>query len=219
VRSAGLLLVLLLLLPLPAEALQEDDLPVRVTADVFRYDRRTRVLTATGNVVLTAADVVIKADSLVANLGTGDVTAGGGVTLESAGQTVRGMILTYNLNTRIGTLYEADTTYTGPMVLGPVTLRAARLEGDPARFAAAEDAFATTCDPENPLVWMTARELAVIVGDKIVGRQVSIWLGDRRLFTLPYFIIFLQERRESRIAPVVGYSDAEGWFLKTAYSY
>ncbi|HEU5298357.1 MAG TPA: hypothetical protein VFW08_02585, partial [bacterium] len=201
------------------QALQEEDLPVRVTADVFRYDRRTRVLTATGHVVLITPEVTIRADSLVANLGTGEAVAGGGVTLEAGGQTVRGTILIYDLNTRIGTLFEAETTYRGPMVLGPVTLRADRLEGDPARFANARNSFATTCDPEDPLLWMTARELGVIVGDKIVGRQVSVWLGDRRLFTLPYFIIFLRERRESRIAPVVGYSDAEGWFLKTAYSY
>jgi len=219
VRSAVVLLVLLILLPMPAQALQEEDLPVRVTADVFRYDRRTRMLTATGHVVLTAADIIIRADVVVANLATGDVTAEGGVSLEVAGQTVTGDVLTYNLNTRLGTLYDAATTYTGPMVLGSVTLRAARLEGDPPRFATASEAFATTCDPDDPLVSFTAREIGIIVGDKIVGRQVSVWLGDRRLFTLPYFIIFLQERRESRLAPVVGYSEAEGWFVKTAYSY
>src|SRR4030066_2347283 len=68
-------------------------------------------------------------------------------------------------------------------------------------------------------VSFTAAEIGIIVGDKIVGRRVSVWLGDRRLFTLPWFIIFLQERRESRLVPVGGYSDAEGWFLKTAYTY
>ncbi|HET6948611.1 MAG TPA: LptA/OstA family protein [bacterium] len=218
-RSAALLLLLLVLLPVPAQALQEEDLPVRVTADVFRYDRRTRVLTASGHVVLTADDVTIRADDLVANLATGEVNAEGQVSLEVAGQTVAGDFLTYNINTRVGTLYQAETTYTGPMVLGSVTLRAARLEGDPPRFASASDAFATTCDPDDPLVSFTAAEIGIIVGDKIVGRRVSVWLGDRRLFTLPWFIIFLQERRESRIVPVVGYSDAEGWFLKTAYTY
>jgi hypothetical protein len=46
-----------------------------------------------------------------------------------------------------------------------------------------------------------------------------VWIGDRRLFTLPYFVIFLRERQQTRLVPVVGYSDAEGWFLKTSYSY
>lgn len=219
-RSSSLILVLFLaLLPAPVHALQEEDLPVRVTADVFRYDRRTRTLTATGHVVLIADDITIRADELIANLSTGEVRAEGDVRLEVAGQTIRGELLSYNLTTRLGTLYNAATTYTGPLVLGPVTLRAARLEGDPARFATGFEAFATTCDPDDPLVSFTAAEIGVIVGDKIVGRRVSVRIGDRRLFTLPYFIIFLRERRESRLAPVVGYSEAEGWFVKTAYSY
>ena len=210
--------------PVPAatllqEGIPDEALPVRIRADMFRYDRRTRVLTATGNVVLTFGDITIRARALVANLGTGDVTAEGDVRLDVAGQAVRGTVLTYNLTSRLGTLYDAATTYTGPLVLGAVTLRSQRLEGDPRRFATAFDAFATTCDPDDPLVSFTAEEITVVFGDKIVGRRVSIWIGDRRLFTLPYFIIFMRERQESRIAPVVGYTDAEGWFLKTSYSY
>lgn len=210
--------------PLPAAAfLQQgaplEGLPVRIRADLFRYDRRTRVLTATGNVVLVYQDITIRAASLVADLGTGDVTAEGGIRLEAAGQAVRGTALTYNLTTRTGTLHDAETAYTGPLVVGPITLRAERLEGDPQRYVTARRGFATTCDPDDPLVFFTADEVSVIVGDKIVGRRVSVWLGERRLFTLPYFIIFLRERQQSRLAPVAGYSDAEGWFLKTSYSY
>jgi len=62
---------------------------------MFRYDRRTRVLTATGNVVLTFGDITIRARALVANLGTGDVTAEDDVRLDVAGQAVRGTVLTY----------------------------------------------------------------------------------------------------------------------------
>jgi hypothetical protein len=210
--------------PMPAAAvLQEgpavEGLPVRIRADMFRYDRRTRVLTATGNVVLVYQDITIRAASLVADLGTGDVTAEGDIRLEVAGQAVTGTVLTYNLTTRIGTLHEAETAYTGPLIVGSITIRAERLEGDPQRFATARGGFATTCDPDDPLVFFTADEVTVIVGDKIVGRRVSVWIGDRRLFTLPYFIIFLRERQQSRLVPVIGYSDAEGWFLKTSYSY
>jgi hypothetical protein len=224
VWPVGVLLILAVLPPAPAAALRQQEtpdevLPVRIRADMFRYDRRTRVLTASGNVVLTYADVTIRARALVANLGTGEVTAEGDVRLEAAGQSVRGTVLTYNLTTRVGTLRDAETAYTGPLVVGPVTLRAERLEGDPRRFAAAFDAFATTCDPDDPLVSFTADEIAVFVGDKIVGRRVSLWIGDRRVLTLPFFIIFLRERLESRIAPAVGYSDAEGWSVKTSYSY
>ena len=218
------LLIVAVLPPAPAAALlqqgpPDEVLPVRIRADMFRYDRRTRVLTATGHVVLSYGDITIRAGAIVADLGTGEVAAEDGVVLEVDGQAVSAAALTYNLTTRTGTLRDAETTYTGPLVVGLVTLRSERLEGDPRRFATARNAFATTCDPDDPLVAFTAEEITIVVGDKIVGRRVSVWIGDRRFFTLPFFIIFLRERRESRLAPVVGYSDAEGWFLKTSYSY
>jgi hypothetical protein len=203
--------------PLPAAA--QEPLPVEIKADSFRYDRRTRVLTATGNVVLIFQEVTIRADALVANLESGDVTAEGHVLLEVAGQSAAADLLSYNLTTRFGTLTNARTTYTGPLVLGPVRLRAQRLEGIPNQSVTIRDGFLTTCDEEDPVVHLTADEITVYLGDRIVGRRVSVWLGGRRLFTLPSFLIFLRERRETRFLPVLGYSEAEGVFVKTTYSY
>lgn len=216
---SALFATVVLLLSATAGLAQEEELPVNIKADFFRYDRRTRVLTATGNVVLTAADVVIRADALVANLETGAVTAEGNVRLEVGGQSVTSELLTYNLNSRLGALINARTEYTGPLVLGSVKLQAQRMEGIPDRFVSIKEGFVTTCDEQDPVVHITADEISVFLNDKIVGRRVSLWVGGRRLFTVPSFIIFLRERRETRITPVVGYSEAEGWFLKTSYSY
>ncbi len=208
-----------LLVSSPIPAFAQDELPVKLKADMYRYDRRTRVLTATGNVVLTVQDVVIHADALVANLDTGEVTAEGHVRLEVGGQSVVADVLTYNLNTRLGALANARTDYSGPLVLGSVHLRAQRLEGILNEFASAKTAFATTCDDSTPVLYLTAEEISVFPNDKIVGRNVSIWVAGRQIYTLPYFLIFLRERRESRLTPVVGYNDVEGWFVKTTYSY
>jgi len=202
-----------------AAAGQEDDLPVQIKADFFRYDRRTRVLTATGNVALTFQDVTIRGDALVANLETGAVTAEGHVVLEAAGQSASGDLLTYNLNTRLGEMVNARADYTGPLVLGRVHLRARRVLGIPNQFGSIRDAFLTTCDEDDPVIHLTADEITVFVNDKIVGQRVSLWVAGRKLFTLPQFVIFLRERRESRLVPIVGYSQVEGWFVKSAYTY
>lgn len=215
--TGALLVVILALLTAPASG--QEELPVKIRADNFRYDRRTKVLTATGNVVLTAEDVVIHADALVANLDTGAVTAEGHVRLNVRGQSVSADVLTYNLNTRLGELLSARTEYTGPLVLGSIKLRAQRMEGILDRFVGIKDGFATTCDETDPVFHITAEEITVFVNDKIVGRGVSIWVAGRKIVTLPYFLIFLRERRESRLSPVIGYTEAEGLFVKTRYSY
>lgn len=198
---------------------QGEDLPVNIKADFFRFDRRTRVLTATGHVVLTFEDVTIRSDALVANLETGAVTAEGHVVLEAAGQSAAGDLLTYNLNTRLGEMVNARADYTGPLVVGRVHLRARRVLGIPNQFGSIREAFLTTCDADDPLVHLTADEITVFINDKIVGQRVSLWVAGRKLFTLPQFVIFLRERRETRLAPLVGYSEVEGWFVKSAYTY
>ena len=215
---AGLVLGIILLVPVLSVRAQEA-LPVQITAETFRYDARTKVLTAIGHVILTFQDVRVFADALVANLETGDVTAEGHVRLEAAGQSAGADVLTYNLHTRFGTLRNARTDYTGPLVVGPVHLRAEHLEGVPGETATARGGFLTTCDERDPLVHLTAEEVTVYLNDRIVGRDVTLWVAGRRTVTWPYFQIFLRERRQSRLGPVVGYTETEGFFVKTTYSY
>ena len=197
----------------------QEEIPVSVKADFFRYDRTTGVLTATGHVVFRAGDVLIQSDSLTANTFTGELAATGNVRLETHGQAVAARALEYNFNTNRGVLTAVSTEYTGPLVIGAVHLRAEQLTGVPYQTGTATNGFATTCDEPNPVFYVTGRELTIFAGDKIVGHDVSVWVGGRRIFTLPYFIIFLRERRVSRLTPVAGYDDVDGYYLKTSYSY
>jgi hypothetical protein len=196
-----------------------EELPATLKADTYKFDRQARILTAQGNVVFSIRDVTIRADVLVADLQAGFVTAEGHVRLEVAGEAVVAEMLTYSLSTRTGTLFNARTEYRSPLVLGTVKLTAEALEGDIRRFVTIRNGYATTCDEPNPFVFATADELRIFPNDKIVGRQVSLWVGGRRLFTVPFFIFFLRERRETRIAPVIGYSDATGWSIATSLGY
>jgi hypothetical protein len=197
----------------------QSDIPITLRADTFRYDRVTKILVAAGNVVITYQEVVIKADRLRANLDTNDVRAEGNVTIEVGGHQVRGAALDYNLATRQGRIEQAETEYKGPYVLGTVYVRAQAVEGTLGGPTVGRSAICTTCPGPDPLVSLTAGELSVYPNDKIVGRRVSVWIGGRRLVTWPYFIIYLREQRASRLLPVVGYSQTEGYFLKTFYSY
>jgi hypothetical protein len=203
----------------PGPVSAQDEIPVTLRAKSFQYDRATRRLVASGDVVVTYQDVTIKADRLEANLETNDVRAEGQVTIEVAGQQIRCASLEYNLTTRRGRLRQSAAEYTGPLVLGTVFLRAEVVEGTLGAATTARQAFCTTCEGPNPVTYLTAQEITVYPNDKIVGRRVTVWIGGRRVFTWPYFVIHIRERRASRLLPVVGYSEAEGYFLKTFYSY
>lgn len=220
VITAGILTVFLIS-PSSRAATQEgtEELPATLKADSYKFDRQARILTAQGNVVFSVRDVTIRADVLVADLQTGLVTAEGNVRLEVAGQSVVAEMLTYDLSTRTGTLFNARTEYRSPWVMGSVKLKAEALEGDVIRFVTIRNGYTTTCEEPNPVVFATADELRIFPNDKIVGRQVSLWVAGHRLFTVPFFVIFLRERRETQIAPVLGYSDATGWSVATSFAY
>ncbi len=204
---------------LPAPASAQEEIPVTLRARSFQYDRTTRRLIAAGDVVVTYRDVIIRADRLEANLETNDVRAEGHVTIDVGGQRVRGAALEYNLTSRRGRLVQSAAEYTSPLVLGTVFIRAEVVEGVLGGATTARQAFCTTCEGPNPVAHLTAQEITVYPNDKIVGRRVTVWIGSRRLFTWPYFVIYLREQRASRLLPIVGYSEAEGYFLKTFYSY
>jgi lipopolysaccharide assembly outer membrane protein LptD (OstA) len=204
---------------LPATALAQSEIPVTLRANTFQYDRTTKILVAAGDVVVTYQDVVIKADRLRANLETNDVRAQGNVTIEVGRYQARGTALDYNLTTRQGRIEQAATEYKGPYVLGTVYVRAQVVDGTFGSATFGRSGVCTTCEGPNPLVYLTAGELSFYPNDKIVGRRVGVWIGGRRIVTWPYFIIYLREQRASRLLPVVGYSQTEGYFLKTFYSY
>jgi hypothetical protein len=200
----------------PEEA---EELPATLKADSYTFDRQARILTAQGNVVFSIRDVTIRADTVVADLQAGLVTAEGSVRLEVAGQSIVADMLTYHLSNRTGTLFNARTEYRSPWVVGSVKLRAEALDGDLMRFVTIRNGYTTTCDEPNPVISATAEELSIFLNDKIVGRNVSLWVAGHRLFTLPFFVIFLRERRDTPIAPVLGYSDTTGWSIATRFSY
>jgi hypothetical protein len=105
------------------------------------------------------------------------------------------------------------------MVLGTVRIRAALIEGILDGPTLGRESLCTTCEGPDPAAYLTARELRFYPNDKIIGRGVTVWIGGRRILTWPYFVIFLRQRQASRLLPQVGYSDLEGYFIKTLYSY
>lgn len=212
-------LVALLIVALAAPAWSQEEIPISLRARTFRYDRARRLLEAAGDVVVGYGDVTIRADRLRADLTTYDVRAEGRVQIAHQGQTVSGAVLDYNLVTRRGRLGQAAATYTGPLVLGAVYLRAEVVEGVVGGVTTGRQVVCTTCEGPSPVAYLTADELTVHPRDKVVGRRVSVWIGGRRVVTWPHFVIHLREPRASRLLPVLGYSEAEGYFVKTFYSY
>jgi hypothetical protein len=89
-----------------------------------------------------------------------------------------------------------------------------RVIAEPARILG-EGATFTTCDPQQPAYRVTARQVEVIPGDRLVAHQASLWLGSVKLFTLSQLTISLRTAEATaRSFPSGGYSPGEGLWVE-----
>ncbi|MCS7174090.1 MAG: hypothetical protein N0A24_12155 [Armatimonadetes bacterium] len=215
------LLALALVAPASPQEDQGEGVPIRVRADYLRYDRARQVVSARGNVVVEYQELTLRAEEVLLELEPMELVARGRVVLESAGQVVTAEQLTYNLRTRLGSLEVAETRWRDPLVRDPIHIRAGRMEGNPEQRMCFYDAEVTTCDLDDPGApyRLAAREIEFIPQDRVVMREVSLYLFGVKVLTLPFFLLFLREPRQTRILPLVGYSEEEGFFIKMTTTY
>ncbi|MDR5709691.1 MAG: hypothetical protein QN172_06435 [Armatimonadota bacterium] len=215
------LLVLALVTPASPQESQEEGIPLRVRADYLRYDRARQVVYGLGNVVVDYQDLTLRAEEVLLELEPMELVARGKVVLESAGQVVTAEQLTYNLRTRLGSLEVAETRWRDPLLRDPIHIRAGRMEGNPEQRMCFHSAEVTTCNLDDPGApyKLAAREIEFIPQDRVVMRDVSLYLFGAKILTLPFFLLFLREPRQTRILPLVGYSEEEGFFIKVTTTY
>jgi len=221
VRALAACLTLLLAVTVPAWAQESEGVPVRVRANYLRYDRSRGVAYARGEAVVEYQDLVIQAEEILLDLNEMELIARGHVVLLEGGQRVTADQLTYNLRTRFGSLSAAETRWRDPLVQDPIHMKAARIQGNPEQRLCLVDAEVTTCDLNDPGTpyKLAAREIEFIPQDRVVMRDASLYLFGAKILTLPFFILFLREPRQTRIFPLVGYSEEEGFFIKATTTY
>lgn len=82
-----------------------------------------------------------------------------------------------------------------------------------------ERASLTTCENPHGGYHIEAKTLDITPGDKAVARAAVLFLGPLAVFYVPVLVIPLHHdpdapRRQAGFVPVVGYSQAEGYFVK-----
>lgn len=131
-----------------------------------------------GGVTITQGVARLTAEKLTADPDTGEVVAEGSVVFTAPGHTVRGERIDYNTDTRQVHAEAAETVVNGVIVRGRA------IDASESRYTVT-GASITTCDRPRPHYRLTARTVTVTPNDRIVARQVGVWLFGLRLFVVP----------------------------------
>lgn len=210
---------LAIMLVVPAPSAYSAKQMVRIVAGTAgSYDLERQVFTAEGGVEVHLDGIILYGDSLHADLAEGLVTLQGSVRLVQDDQEIRGYALIYDLETGEGTFDEVRAELKVPH--GAVFVSGSSVVFDEEQYHVSQASF-TTCDLEESHYRLVTKEVEFIPGDKAIIRHVVYYEGKIPLFYWPYLVVPLGEELEDLLVnlPVVGFSEHEGYFIKTTFNY
>src|SRR6056297_2865582 len=113
---------------------------------------------------------------------------------------------------------ELSGETTGYKIKGKVYYQGEKLENFPDIIDIKGGSF-TTCDLEEPHWHIVAEQITIYPDDKIIAKNISWYEGDKKIFTLPSFMIFLRGKNQLPYLPDIGQSNSEGWYFKNQFNY
>ena len=183
--------------------------------------------TGKGNVRVKYKQYTLNSDQVDVDLDAGEALftknavlhAPNGETVSSGPDGSLRINLRKNTYTVIGatTSIAPQTTQVGLIL--PILVYGGEINGRPGLIDARGSGF-TTCDFLEPHYYFLVKQLYVIPGKRLVGKNVTLYRKKRKIITLPWFVVPL-DRRLSRqtLFPVVGQTPDEGYFAKFAIGY
>jgi len=188
----------------------------RITAREVTYDLERRRAHAEGDAVLTyeGQELQFRADVIDADLEAGTIAAAGNVRLQQGQNRLDAGAVNYDLEHRTGALEQAHGQVQGIYFTAPF------LRATPKQLVLSNGSF-TTCERSPPDYHVTAGEIIVRPGDRIISRKSAVWFKGHRLVTLPTFGVSLRKRQRQRataLAPIGGYSRRDGAFAGEHYT-
>ncbi len=125
---------------------------------------------------------------------------------------------TYTL-TGTRSIIQPEQVQTPIGLILPIYAYGGIVRGRPGFIDALNSQF-TTCNFPDPHYSFGARELYIIPGKRLVGRNVSFYRKGHRVFSIPYLFLPLNERlARQTLFPTVGQTPDEGYFIKFAFGY
>ena len=184
--------------------------PIDMTADRLEYESDISMLIGMGNVEVRHLGDYLRADYLEVNTETQDVYARGNVFLDQSGTEWEGEELRYNLKTKQG------QTGSFKVFSDPYYVTADDSERRDENHLKLENARLTSCEGEDPIFYIRARDAVLVDGKKLKARNMTLHYMGVPFFYLPYMVKNLDHSNWDFLP---GYGSRQGAFLLTKYNY
>jgi len=180
----------------------------------FRVAESTIVLDRDAH--LTYQDLELHARQVRYDIERQTLEAEGSPVLGDRGEQVKGGLMTYDLPTRVGTIYDAQTNYEKGLYLGQRIRKVGENELD------VMNGTYTTCNSAKPHYRFSSHWMKIFLKDKLVAKPVVFYLGNVPLLALPFWVFPVKSGRHSGfLFPQFefGLSNSAGQFIRNAGYY
>ena len=165
---------------------------------------------------LTYRDLELRARRVEFNSEKQTLVAEGSPELVDRGDKVTGHLMTYDLESRVGNIYQAATSYEKGLYHGERIVKASDKELD------VKGGRYSTCDLEDPHYHFAARWMKIYLKDKLIAKPVVFYVRNVPLLALPFGIFPIKAGRHSGfLFPQMefGFNSAAGRFIRNAGYY
>lgn len=194
-----------------------------VANEIVKYDGRViefevprNRIVLDGQAHLTYRELELTAKRVEFDSDRQTLVARGNPVLLDRGDQVDGHLMTYDLESRTGTIYQAETSYEQGLYRGERIRKASENQLDVLRGSY------STCDLEHPHYHFAARQMKIYLKDKLVAKPVVFYLRNVPVLALPFYVFPIKPGRHSGfLFPTFefGFSNRSGQFLRNAGYY
>ena len=157
----------------------------------IQYDVNKGTVDVLGKGDVTYREVNLTADRITFDSNTDRMRAEGEPVLNDGKDRITGFAMTYDLNTRQGTVYEGRTTYERGFIHGERVRRVSENV-----LEVAEGTY-STCDQTEPHFHFGSRQMKVMIQDKVVARPVVLYIKKIPVLALPFYVFPIKTGRHS----------------------
>jgi lipopolysaccharide assembly outer membrane protein LptD (OstA) len=180
----------------------------------FRVGESTIVLDKEAH--LTYQELELHARQVKYDIERQTLEAEGAPVLGDRGEQVKGDLMTYDLPTRVGTIYDAQTNYEKGLYLGQRIRKVGENELD------VMNGTYTTCSLHKPHYRFSSHWMKIYLKDKLVAKPVVFYIENVPLLALPFWVFPIKPGRHSGfLFPQFefGLSNSAGQFIRNAGYY
>lgn len=184
------------------------DTETTIVSQTLEYFSKLRKHVAKGSVKVEQEDATVEADEIVYFEETGDVTATGNVRYDDLQTFFTAKSADMNVEKKTGKLYDADIFFKDENY----HLKGAEIERKAENeYYSRDETNITTCDGPVAAWCFRGKEMNLVVGEQITGRDVSFRVRDVPLIYTPYLWAPINnDRKTGFLIPTVSNSSSRG---------